>query len=41
VQGLAFLGGERNLVLLHGGVLSVPPKDRDAAALCKSKLSAY
>jgi hypothetical protein len=38
---LAFVGGERNLVLLHGGILLVPHKNRDAAALGKSKLLPY
>jgi hypothetical protein len=41
VQGLPFVGSQRNLVLLHGGILPVPPKNRDAAALGKSKLSSY
>jgi hypothetical protein len=41
VQELAFIGCKRNLVLLHGGNSLVPLKNRDAAALGKSKLSGY
>jgi hypothetical protein len=41
VHGLPFVGGKRNLVLLHGGILPFPHNDRDAAALGKSKLSPY
>jgi hypothetical protein len=40
-QVLAFLGGERYLVLLHGGILPVPPKDTEEYALDKSALTPY